>query len=405
MTETQNISLTLALNILKALGGDTSIQYETADQVWDAINDIYEQSGEKVDIGELILEITENGDYNFFGDDRIDAYLPVKITANVPQKYTDEQVNELVENARNEGVDAGYAEGYEQGNDEGFNEGYAEGVDDGYEDGVADQKEKLERITISENGTYAREDGYNEVVVKVAGEINFDFGVLGYDNTTVKHLNSDIATTTQNGIDYAVEIANKGISGTNASFKYSSDAKLIYFPMLDTSNVTNMNYMFYKCPALKYMPDLNTSKVTNFGNMFNECSLITTCPNIDTANATSVDGMFGNCTSLTTVPELNFGNVTAVGYLFGVGSNKNMVNLGGFKDFGKQPTISGNYSSYFIESSTGLTKESMLNIINKLYDRATAGYSVLTLSVGTTNLNKLTADEIAIATNKGWTLK
>lgn len=398
-----NISLSLSLNILKALGGDTSIDYDSTEAVWDAINAIYEQSGEKVDIGQLVFEITENGQYDFYGDDKIDAYLPVKINANVPQKYTDEQVNSLVETARTEGENAGYAAGYETGNDEGFNEGYTEGVDDGYEDGAADQKEKLESITISENGTYAREDGYNEVVVKVAGEINFDFGVLGYDNTIVKQLNNSIATTTQNGINYAIEIANKGISGTNASFKYNGDAKMIYYPILDTSNITNMSYMFYNCAALKYVPDLNTSKVTTFANMFYGCSSLTICPNLDTSNAFAVDGMFQNCTSLTTVPEFDFGNVNSIGYLFGISSNANMMHLGGLKDFGKQTTISGGYSSYFLEKSTGLTHDSLLNVINKLYDRAAAGYSNITLKFGT-NLNKLTADEIAIATNKGWTL-
>ena len=49
-----------------------------------------------------------------------------------------------------------------------------------------------------------------------------------------------------------------------------------------------------------------------------------------------------------------------------------------------------------------LTKESLLNVFNEAAD-VTA--SPKTLTLGADNLAKLTDDEKAIATNKGWTLK
>ena len=48
-----------------------------------------------------------------------------------------------------------------------------------------------------------------------------------------------------------------------------------------------------------------------------------------------------------------------------------------------------------------ITHESLLNVINKAAD-VTA--SPATLTLGSTNLAKLTDEEKAIATNKGWTL-
>ena len=45
-----------------------------------------------------------------------------------------------------------------------------------------------------------------------------------------------------------------------------------------------------------------------------------------------------------------------------------------------------------------------MNIINNLYDRATAGLSVLTLRLNSRSLAALTDEEKAIATNKGWIL-
>lgn len=52
-----------------------------------------------------------------------------------------------------------YATAYEEGSEEGFNEGV--------EEGIAQQKMRMTRTTITENGVYANEDGYNEVTVAV----------------------------------------------------------------------------------------------------------------------------------------------------------------------------------------------------------------------------------------------
>ena len=43
-----------------------------------------------------------------------------------------------------------------------------------------------------------------------------------------------------------------------------------------------------------------------------------------------------------------------------------------------------------------------MNIINKLYDIKTKGCKAQRLQLGSTNLAKLTEEEIAIATNKGF---
>lgn len=49
-----------------------------------------------------------------------------------------------------------------------------------------------------------------------------------------------------------------------------------------------------------------------------------------------------------------------------------------------------------------LTHDSLMNVINNLYDIKSKGVKPQTLQLGNTNKAKLTAEEIAIATNKGW---
>ena len=58
-------------------------------------------------------------------------------------------------------------------------------------------------------------------------------------------------------------------------YKFSGDKNLIWFPLVDTSNVTNMNHMFNNCTSLKEIPQLNTSNVTNMSVMFYSCNKLT----------------------------------------------------------------------------------------------------------------------------------
>lgn len=90
-------------------------------------------------------------------------------------------------------------EGYNQGKNDGFVEGYA----DGKTDGINEQKSKLESITITENGTYTKEDGYNSISVNVE-DLNggYDEGYnAGYDDAlTNAGKTAQVLNITQNGI-------------------------------------------------------------------------------------------------------------------------------------------------------------------------------------------------------------
>ena len=70
-----------------------------------------------------------------------------------------------------------------------------------------------------------------------------------------------------------------------------------------------------------------------------------------------------------------------------------MTYLGGFKNL-HVPVTSG-----FLDQCPNLTVESLMNVINNL-----STVYKLELKFGSINLSKLTAQQIAIATNKGWTL-
>ena len=178
---------------------------------------------------------------------------------------------------------------------------------------------------------------------------------------------------------------------TNMSNLFNGCVSLTSIPLLDTSKVTGMISMFHSCSSLTTIPLLNTSKVTNMNSIFYNCSSLNSISALDTRNVTNMTNMFFNCSSLTYIPLLDTSKVTSMNNMLrGCSSVKY---LGGFKN------LSISISAYFLDQCPNLTVESLMNVINNL-----ATVSGQTLKFGNVNLSKLTAEQIAIATNKGWTL-
>lgn len=200
---------------------------------------------------------------------------------------------------------------------------------------------------------------------------------------------------------YTIKLFDTSECTTMADMFYGC-VNLVTIPRFDTSNVTSMSRLLYNCTHLYDLPMLDTSNVTNMNGLLYS-TMITSFPQWDMSKVVNVTDMFYGCKCLIDVPELDWSSVTSCGSPFGSNSLSSVCNLGGFKDLGKEKSISGT-TSYFLNVLPNLTHESLMNVINKLYDRKTAGYSTLSLKFGSTNLGKLSDEEKAIATNKGYTL-
>ena len=157
--------------------------------------------------------------------------------------------------------------------------------------------------------------------------------------------------------------------------------------LFDTSNVTNMSCMFCNCHSLVSIPQLNTSNVTDMSSMFVGCSSLVSIPELDTSNVTNMSYMFDGCSKLETIPLLDTSNVAYSDNMFR--ACYKLANIGGFQ--GLKVSISMNYSYY-------ITRESMLNIFN------TIGEARETITIRKDVADRLTDEDIAIATNKGWTI-
>ena len=166
---------------------------------------------------------------------------------------------------------------------------------------------------------------------------------------------------------------------------FSACNNLTTIPLLNTSNVLDMNSMFQSCSNLTSIPQFNTSKVTDMISMFQSCSNLTTIPLLDTSNVKYMNYMFSGCHALTTVPALDASNVITMSGMFEFCTNLKSI------------LITNIGVSLDISASTKFEKADLLVILNNLKTVT----ETTTLTMGATNLAKLTEAEKAIATNKG----
>lgn len=192
----------------------------------------------------------------------------------------------------------------------------------------------------------------------------------------------------------------------NMNQMFNNCRSLSSVPALDTSNVTEMSGMFASCHSLVEIPTLDTSKGKYLAAMFTRCSSLKQIPLLNTKSCIHINGMFEGCTSLETVPILDASNVDDISKIFK--DCPSLVMLGGLKNLGMNYSsayyIHANKREYTLDLSYSplLTHDSLMNVINNLYDIKSKGVKPQTLQLGDTNKAKLTAEEIAIATNKGW---
>ena len=227
----------------------------------------------------------------------------------------------------------------------------------------------LTQITITENGTYKPEDydGYSQVVVNVQPNLTALTATENgtYTPTAPVQGFSSVTVNVPVGGNTLKTLLDNTESCYYLFYGYQGNdiADLIHYD--DTSEVTDMRYMFRSCSQITSIPLLNTSKVANMQNMFFGCNQLTSVPALDASKVTSLSNAFQSCSNLT------------------------------------EMKMTGMKVSFDISVSTLFTREALAEIITNC---ATLSGTTATLTMGATNLAKLTQADIDLATSKGWTI-
>lgn len=269
-------------------------------------------------------------------------------------------------------------------------------------------------IELNDNGTYTHEWdttkdkpcslGYKTryIIFYSDASINFQRGTLGDDYVNPRQIISLIIAIPTFSEFFAygnlsnvecIEFIN--VTGGNGDFSYCESLKKIinpnypnrssiggtylrelplkyYFELAPLERITNLNkFLQNNVVVNEYITPENfdMSKVTNYQDAFRS-SFVRIIDKLDFTSATNVANCCTACSHLITIKEI----------------------LGKIKTNGID-----------ISSSLLITKDTVLRFLDALYDYSEDS-ATHTIKLGTANLSKLTAEEIAIGTNKGWTI-
>ena len=359
----------------------------------------YEGSQEEIKLESIVKTITVNGEYDIVPSKEYDAISDVKVVVNVAP----------------DPMDTFASIGYNEENAGGFLQQFNTDLD------VA--KMILDNWNNTGSSSVNMEQWKNIVTYYPAVDL------------TMKPTNMNFRFYSWPKLQSVPALDFTGRSSMQETFNYCS---LISFigPITTSGSMTNMEMVFANCSILKELDltHMDTSNVTTMYSMFYNCrdlNMVKGLEDFDVSNVTTIYGMFQGCDSLTRLDlskwnpknlttmyqcfwdmqKLNYldisswdlANITNGGnFIGGYGTMSNLTDV----KFGKNWKL--NLTTNMFNRCPNLTVESLLSIINGLYDFTGNGETPSsnqgTCQFGTTNLNKLTDEQKAVATNKGWTL-
>ena len=182
-------------------------------------------------------------------------------------------------------------------------------------------EKQLGTKTITKNGTYNATDdnldGYSKVEVETSGvDLN------DYIKSTIEEGNNSSVASGQ-WARSVKKLPAFTFNGKNTSYHFSGfKGDSIDLSNFNTSNVTDMHYMFSDCSSLTSLDlsSFDTSNVINIKSMFRGCSSLTDLDlsSFNTTNVTNMASLFNSCSSLTSLDLSNFNTskVTDMGGMF-----------------------------------------------------------------------------------------
>lgn len=279
---------------------------------------------------------------------------------------------------------------------------------------------------------------YNTSNVKT---LSLAFGSMDMEEIDISIWDTSNVTTVHSLFSGCKKLINGDVSKNDWSSVKDGHFLFSNCEKLKTANVSNfvtgqksVQGMFDSCMMLKTVVGLDTwnlENVTDFYETFNECRELSndSFKDVEKWNVVKPQrftGTFYNCQKLSSLDLSGWktDTLTSVNSMFTYDSGLIDLNLTGWnmsKITNTSSWFSGCYKlenlqfgynikySFSLSNSSKLSVDSLLSVLNGLYDYVGKGESVPSssygkLTLGSTNLAKLSDGQKAIATAKGWTL-
>ena len=242
-------------------------------------------------------------------------------------------------------------------------------------DKVPDQKEKtenndeIEKIKKNDKKEIMKANNKNnnyiiaEIEIKES-DLNKDIRIINSYENQSKEGEQENKNKNEKEIKDNIEITiNDEIIPFSYSYKFKEKGKYkIKYSF--KNNLTNTNYMFYKCEYLIKidLSKLNTENVKDMNHMFSECKSLTNIDltNINTKNVDDMKYMFRGCSSLTNINLSSFDTqkVKYMENMFDGCQSLISLNLSNFKT---ENVINMKYMFYKCSSLTSLNLSNFTN--------------------------------------------
>lgn len=359
----------------------------------------YEGAQGEIKLESIVKTITVNGEYDIVPSKEYDAISDVKVVVNV----TPDPKETFASIGYNEENDGGFLQKFDTDLDvakmilDNWNNTESSSVNMDLWKNITTYFPAVD-LTMKPTNMYFSFESWPKLQVVPALDFTGRNSMrdLFYNDLLLQHIG---AITT-----------NESMTNMNSVFDGCRNLEELDLTNMNTSNVTTMENMFRNCFALKNikgLEDFDVSNVTTMRNMFYYCQSLTRLDlsKWNPKNLTDMYYCFYDMDKLTylDISSWDLSNITNGSNI--IGGYGTMSNLTDVK-FGKNWKL--NITTYMFSRSPNLTVESLLSIIDGLYDFTGNGETPTSsqgnCQLGTTNLNKLTDEQKAVAINKGWTL-
>lgn len=324
----------------------------------------------------------------------------------------------------------------------------------------------LNQVTINTNVTVGKPQIPNGISFENSTWTTFDTDPYDwsqvYSGTQIFYNCRNLQTLTGSGIQnvYFLDFYNtfKGCEGLttipklqgkpvtmSGMFQNCMSLRSFDFSSLDLSDLVDISYVFHYCngewlddinftsapiiiasSAFQYsgitkLPSINYSKIENASMMLSGTSLTSPVtldmPNVVNAHSLFqgvtcteinlsgflfneyINSMFLNCKAQK-ISAFNCGSVKQNNISTPLTGCTNLIDFGGFINIGESFTSTGTLD---ISGAANLSKDSILNVFNNLYDFVGNGSSLQpTIKLHSSQKAKLETEDLTIATAKGW---